>query len=76
MSSILTGVTNLREWRNRQTRMIQDHVGFGPVQVEDLFKKQGFKGTAVNRAPVESESCAPTKPQRESSPVSRTNLTR
>lgn len=37
VSSNLTGVTNLREWRNRQTRMIEGHVGLSSVQVQILL---------------------------------------
>ena len=35
--------------------------------------EQDLKGVVVNEAPVGLQSHAPTKPQRESSPVSRTN---
>ena len=35
--------------------------------------EQDLKGVGVNEAPVGLQSHAPTKPQRESSPVSRTN---
>ena len=34
--------------------------------------EQDLKGVVVNEAPVGLQSHAPTKPQRESSPVSRT----